>query len=253
VDTVDKAEVERFSGQAADWWNPRGPFRPLHEITPTRIAYIRAEALRHFERGEQLVKPFSGLAFVDIGCGGGLVAEPLARLGATVTGVDPGAENVATADAHAKAQGLAITYRAGTSHDLAGEQMQFDCVIAFEVIEHVPDPDAFLASCAALTRPGGLVLVSTLNRTAKSFALAIVGAEYVLRWLPRGTHRWDRFVTPAEMDASLRKAGLEPQGHRGMTLNPLTGTWRLTSDTDVNYFTAASKPAVTPLSEAAQD
>ena len=246
MDTVDKAEVERFTGHAADWWNPRGQFRPLHAITPIRLAYIRAEVLRHFGREEGVAKPFSGLSFVDIGCGGGLVAEPLARLGAAVTGVDPGAENIATARGHAESHGLAIDYRTGTSHDLVAEGAQFDCVIAFEVIEHVPHPDAFLASCAALTRPGGLALVSTLNRTAKSFAMAIVGAEYLLRWLPRGTHRWERFVTPAEMDASFRKAGLMPHGHRGMTLNPLTGGWRLSSDTDVNYFAAAAKAPARP-------
>ncbi len=246
MDIVDKKEVERFASNAADWWNPRGQFRPLHEITPVRLAYIRAEVLRHFSRGEGEVKPFSGLSFVDIGCGGGLVAEPLTRLGANVTGVDPGAENIAAAQGHAQGQGLPISYRAGTSHDLVAEGLQFDCVVAFEVIEHVPDPAAFLASCAALARLGGLVLVSTLNRTAKSFALAIVGAEYILRWLPRGTHRWDRFITPEELEAGLRKAGLEPRGHQGMTLNPLTGVWRLTNDTDVNYFTAAAKPAVLP-------
>lgn len=242
VDTVDKTEVERFADHAAEWWNLRGKFRPLHEITPVRCAYIRAEVLRHFGRTEGMVKPFSGLSFVDIGCGGGLVAEPLARLGGAVTGVDPGAENIAAARAHAEVQGLPIAYREGTSHDLVAEGAQFDCVIAFEVIEHVPDANAFVASCAALVRPGGLVLLSTLNRTAKSFALAIVGAEYLLRWLPRGTHRWDRFVTLAEMDEGLRRAGLQPHGHRGMTLNPLTRVWRLTGDTDVNYFTAAAKP-----------
>ena len=245
MDSVDKVEVQRFAGNAAEWWDPRGQFGPLHRITPCRITYIRKQVLRHFAREVGAAKPFSGLSFVDIGCGGGLVAEPLARLGGAVTGVDPGAENIAVARNHAEAQGLPIGYRAGTSHDLVAEGLQFDCVIAFEVIEHVPDPQAFLASCAALVRPGGLVLTSTLNRTAKSFALAIVGAEYVLRWLPRGTHRWDRFVTPAEMEDGLRKAGLEPSGHRGMTLSPLTGTWRISNDTDVNYFTAAAKPELT--------
>jgi 2-polyprenyl-6-hydroxyphenyl methylase/3-demethylubiquinone-9 3-methyltransferase len=242
VETVDKVEVERFTAQAAEWWDPRGKFRTLHQITPVRLAYIREQALPHFGRDEHTIRPFSGLSFVDIGCGCGLVAEPLARLGATVTGIDPGPENVAAAKAHADISGLSIDYRITTSHDLVAEERQFDCVIAFEVIEHTPDPQAFLESCAALARPGGLVLLSTLNRTAKAFALAIAGAEYVLRWLPRGTHRWDRFVTPAEMEDGLRKSGLEPSGHRGMNLNPFGGEWRLGDDTDVNYFTAASKP-----------
>jgi 2-polyprenyl-6-hydroxyphenyl methylase/3-demethylubiquinone-9 3-methyltransferase len=242
VETVDKVEVERFASHAAQWWDSQGEFRTLHRITPVRLAYIREQALRHFALGEQGIKPFAGLSFVDIGCGGGLVAEPLARLGGVVTGIDPGAENIAAAASHAEARGLSIDYRVGLSDDLVAEGRQFDCVVAFEVIEHTPDPGAFLASCAALARPGGLVLLSTLNRTAKAFALAIVGAEYVLRWLPRGTHRWDRFVTPAEMEDGLRKCGLEPAGHRGMSLNPLTGEWRLTDDTDVNYFTAAIQP-----------
>jgi 2-polyprenyl-6-hydroxyphenyl methylase/3-demethylubiquinone-9 3-methyltransferase len=242
VETVDKVEVERFAIHAAEWWDSRGKFRQLHEISPVRLGFIRERVLRHFGRDERALRPFSGLTIVDIGCGGGLVAEPLARLGATVTGVDPATENIAAAKLHAESRGLSIAYRAGTSHDLANEGAQFDCVIAFEVIEHAPDARAFLASCAALARPGGLVLLSTLNRTAKSYALAIVAAEYVLGWLPRGTHRWDRFVTPAEMDEHLRECGLDAAGHRGMSLNPLTGEWRLTDDTDVNYFTAATRP-----------
>jgi 2-polyprenyl-6-hydroxyphenyl methylase / 3-demethylubiquinone-9 3-methyltransferase len=247
VDKVDKAEVARFAGHAAEWWDSHGKFGPLHHITPTRLAYLRAEMLRHFGGDVRSPRPFSGVSVVDIGCGGGLVAEPLARLGARVTGVDPGAENIAAAETHAAAQRLPITYRVGTSHDLVAEGRQFDCVIALEVIEHVPDIGAFLASCAALARPGGLVLLSTLNRTAKAFALLIVGAEYVLRWLPRGTHRWDRFVTPAEMDDALSAAGLRPLSQRGMVLNPLAGTWRLSDDDlDVNYFAAAAKPEAAP-------
>jgi 2-polyprenyl-6-hydroxyphenyl methylase / 3-demethylubiquinone-9 3-methyltransferase len=244
VKTVDKSEVERFAGNAAEWWNQRGPFATLHQITPIRLAYLREEILRHFGGDPRSPRPFAGVSVVDIGCGGGLVAEPLTRLGASVTGVDPGAENIAAAEAHALAQRLPIEYRAGTSHDLVAEGRQFDCVVALEVIEHVPDVDSFLASCAALVRPGGLVMFSTLNRTAKAFALLIVGAEYILRWLPRGTHRWDRFVTPEEMDSAFRRTGLTPTGQRGMVLNPLNGAWRLDDgDLDVNYFAAATKPS----------
>jgi 2-polyprenyl-6-hydroxyphenyl methylase/3-demethylubiquinone-9 3-methyltransferase len=242
VETVDKREVDRFRAIADDWWAPRGKFRPLHQITPVRLACIREQILAQIGGDERALKPLDGLTIADIGCGGGLVAEPLARLGAQVTGIDPGEENIAAARAHAAAQGLPIEYRAGASQDLAAEGRSFDCVIAFEVIEHVPDTRDFLKSCAALVRPGGLMLLSTINRTAKAYMLAIVGAEYVLGWLPRGTHRWDRFVTPAEMDEGLRAAGLHPIGHRGMVLNPLAGEWRLSADTDVNYFTAATKP-----------
>jgi 2-polyprenyl-6-hydroxyphenyl methylase / 3-demethylubiquinone-9 3-methyltransferase len=241
VETVDKGEVERFAGTAGAWWDLRGPYAALHAITPVRLGYIRQMLLGQFGGDAGSPRPLTGLSVVDIGCGGGLVAEPLARLGANVTGVDPAAENIAVAKSHSALQGLPIDYRAGTSFDLVSEGLQFDCAIAFEVIEHVPDTAAFLASCAALVRPGGLVLLSTINRTAKSFALMIIGAEYVLRWIPRGTHRWDRFVTPAELDDGLRGCGLAPAGHRGLALNPLTG-WRLTGDVDVNYFAAATKP-----------
>jgi 2-polyprenyl-6-hydroxyphenyl methylase / 3-demethylubiquinone-9 3-methyltransferase len=241
VETVDKVEVERFATVATEWWNPRGSFAALHAITPIRLSYIREQLLSHFGGDARSSRPFAGLSVVDIGCGGGLVAEPLARLGASVTGVDPGEENITAARSHASAQDLAISYRVATSFDLVREGQQFDCVIAFEVVEHVPDVPAFLQSCAALARPGGLVLLSTLNRTAKSFALLIVGAEYVLRWVPRGTHSWRRFITPAELDEGLRTSGLTPAGHRGMTLSPLAGTWRLADDLDVNYFAAATK------------
>jgi 2-polyprenyl-6-hydroxyphenyl methylase / 3-demethylubiquinone-9 3-methyltransferase len=246
VDIVDRTEVERFAGEAAGWWDPKGNFAPLHRVTPLRLSWIRGQMLRHFGGDGNSRKPLSGISVVDIGCGGGLVAEPLTRLGATVLGVDPGAANIAAASAHAQTQGLAVEYRAGTAQELEAEGRVFDCVIALEVIEHVPDAGAFVASCAALTRPGGLVLLSTINRTAKAFALAIMGAEYVLRWLPRGTHRWDRFVTPDEMEAALRSSGLAPAGHSGMALGPLSGEWRLTQDLDVNYFTAAAKPDLPP-------
>ncbi len=244
MDTVDKSEVARFDSQAAEWWDPYGKFATLHHLTPVRLLFLREQMLQHCGGSAHTPKPLSGVSVVDIGCGGGLVAEPLARLGAEVTGVDPGPENIAVAKSHAEAQGLAVTYRVGTSHDLVAQGLQFDCVIALEVIEHVPDTGAFLQSCAALARPGGLVLLSTINRTAKAFALVIVGAEYVLGWLPRGTHRWERFVTPAELDEGFRKCGLTPKGHRGMVLNPLTGAWRLSDDLNINYFAAATKPAL---------
>lgn len=239
---VDKVEVQQFTEKASEWWNPDGDFATLHAIGPARLTYIRQALLAHFRLDTRAVKPFAPLSIADIGCGGGLVCEPLARLGARVTGIDPGPENIAAAQAHASAQGLGIDYRAGTSFDLAAEGRLFDCVTAFEVLEHVPDIDAFTRSCAAILRPGGLLLVSTINRTAKSFALMIVGAEYVLRWVPRGTHRWDRFVRPAELDAALGAAGLVPGGHRGLVLSPLHG-WRLSGDVDVNYFASATRPA----------
>lgn len=239
---VDKAEVERFGALAAEWWDPRGKFRPLHQINPVRLGFLRETLLSHTGRDGRAVKPFAGLRILDIGCGGGLIAEPLARLGATVTGVDPAPENIETARLHAEAQGLAIEYVAGTSDALAARGLRYDCVVALEVIEHVPDVAEFLRSCADLTEPGGLVALSTLNRTAKSFALGIVAAEYVLGWLPRGTHQWQRFVAPDELRRALTDAGLVPHELRGMSYSPVSGTWRLGVDCAVNYLMAAEKP-----------
>ncbi|NJM33792.1 MAG: bifunctional 2-polyprenyl-6-hydroxyphenol methylase/3-demethylubiquinol 3-O-methyltransferase UbiG [Rhodomicrobium sp.] len=238
---VDNREVERFGAVAADWWNPEGKFRPLHKINPARLFYIREQLLAHTGRDARSLKPFSGLTILDAGCGGGLVAEPLARLGARVTGLDPSPETIAVAKGHAGESGLDIEYLTGTTHDLAGGGRGFDCVLALEVVEHVPDVGAFLASCAALSAPGGLVILSTLNRTAKSYALGIVAAEYILGWLPKGTHSWSRFITPDELRVKLREAGLEPTGERGLAFDPLRFEWKLTDDCEVNYFMTARK------------
>ncbi len=243
--TLDPREVERFRALAAKWWDLDGEFAPLHAIGPERSRFLREALVRHFGRDARAAQPLAGLSIADIGCGGGLVAEPLARLGANVTGIDPAEENIAAARAHAADSGLSITYRAARVEDLAGESAQFDAVIALEVVEHVPDIAAFTGVCAKLLLPGGLMLLSTLNRTAKAFALAIVGAEYVLRWLPRGTHQWDRFVTPEELSRALSASGLRTVETRGLTFNPLTRQWRLSDDTSVNYFLAAAKPATT--------
>lgn len=240
--TLDAAEVSRFGAQAADWWNPQGSFAPLHRLGPARLAFIRQEAERHFGLATAARAPLAGLSALDIGCGGGLVSEPLARLGASVTGVDPAVPNIATAKKHAQSQNLTIEYLATTVESLVAAARTFDLVVCLEVVEHVPDVAAFLATCATLVRPGGLMVLSTLNRTLKAYALAIVGAEYVLRWLPAGTHRWDRFVTPSELAAHLTAAGLSPAPPTGMVYRPLSDTWELSADTAVNYLMSAAAP-----------
>ena len=241
---VDPEEVARFQRLAKSWWDPTGEFRPLHQIGPPRLAFVRDALLRHFaredERGRQ---PLKGLTALDVGCGGGLLSEPLARLGARVTGIDPGETNVAIARDHAAAQGLAIDYRAATAEDLAAAGETFDVVLALEVVEHVPDVAAFVQACASLVRPGGIMVLSTINRTLKSYALAIVAAEYVLGWLPRGTHQWDRFVTPDELAQHIANAGLTAPSLKGLVYSPIRDEWRLADDTDVNYLAAAAKPA----------
>lgn len=242
--TLDPDEIERFARLASEWWDPRGKFRTLHHIAPVRLAYVRDEMVRHFG-GERYfaARPLAGLSLLDVGCGGGLICEPLARMGGTVTGLDPAHENVEAARRHATGQGLDITYRCARVEELSTEGVRFDAVVCLEVVEHVPDPAAFLKTCAALVRPGGLMVLSTLNRTTKSYLLAIVGAEYLLRWLPVGTHQWDRFITPQELAGHVTAAGLGELRYKGLVYNPLADTWSLADDTDVNYLAVASKPA----------
>jgi 2-polyprenyl-6-hydroxyphenyl methylase/3-demethylubiquinone-9 3-methyltransferase len=241
--TLDDAEVRRFAALAAEWWDPNGKFRPLHKLGPARLSFVRQEIVRHFARTSGGLRPFDGLSILDIGCGGGLVSEPVARLGATVTGIDPAAENIEAARRHAEGQGLTIDYRSALVEDLVAEGRTFDCVLCLEVVEHVPDVGAFLTTCAKLVRPGGLMILSTINRTLKAYALAIVGAEYILRWLPVGTHQWERFVTPDELARHAEVAGLVSSAREGLVYNPLTDAWSLSQDLDVNYMASAARPA----------
>lgn len=241
--TLDETEVARFAAMAEEWWDPHGKFRPLHALNPVRLTFIRDQLCAHFGRDATAARALDGLAIADIGCGGGLLCEPMARLGATVTGLDPAEDSIAAARAHAAGQGLDIDYRVDRVESLAHAQECFDAVLAMEVVEHVPDVPAFAKVAASLVRPGGLMLLSTINRTLKSYALAIVGAEYLLRWLPIGTHRWDRFVTPSELTLACKSAGLEERACKGMIFDPIAGDWRLSRDTDVNYLMAVTRPA----------
>lgn len=241
--TLDAEEIKRFSRIAAEWWDPLGKFRPLHQIGPPRLSFIRDAAIAHFKLDGAGLKPLKGLSALDIGCGGGLVSEPLARMGAIVTGIDPAERNIAIAQSHAEPQGLAIDYRAVRIEDIVAKGETFDIVACLEVVEHVPDVAAFIAQCAAALRPGGLAIFSTINRNFKSWALAIVGAEYVLGWLPIGTHQWDRFVTPEEMTAHTAAAGLANPRFSGIVYNPLKDAWSLSADTDVNYVLSVVKSA----------
>lgn len=239
---LDPLEIERFGRIAGEWWDPNGKFAPLHRLGPQRLTFIRDRLARHFARPLPAMRPLEGLSILDIGCGGGLITEPLARLGAGVTGIDPAVDTIAAARAHAEPQGLIIDYRAVTAETVQAEGHRFDAVLALEVVEHVPDPAGFIRLCSALVRPGGMLIASTINRTLKAWALAIVGAEYVLRWLPAGTHRWERFVTPDEMAAHVADAGLADIAFEGLVYDLLADRWLLSPDTDVNYFVAAAKP-----------
>ncbi|MCC6918889.1 MAG: bifunctional 2-polyprenyl-6-hydroxyphenol methylase/3-demethylubiquinol 3-O-methyltransferase UbiG [Alphaproteobacteria bacterium] len=241
--TIDDAEVARFSALAAEWWDESGKFRPLHRFNPARLAYIRETVLKRFGRDVKARRPFEGLRLLDIGCGGGLLSEPMARLGFAVLGADASEKNVKTASAHAAEQGLEIDYRATTAEALAEAGERFDVILNMEVIEHVADKALFLKSCAAMLKPGGIMIVATLNRTMKAWALAIVGAEYVLGWLPRGTHEWAKFVTPAELRDALAGTGLSVEELVGLAYNPISDQWKRSSDTDVNYMMAATKAA----------
>lgn len=238
---LDPAEVDHFGRLARDWWDPKGKFATLHAIGPARTGYVRRMAEIVLGADPRSLKPLAGLGVLDVGCGGGLVAEPLARLGGRVTAIDPASESIAVARAHAAEQGLSIDYQSRRLEDVIGAGDTFDIVTCLEVLEHVPDPAGFLQLLARAVRPGGLLVLSTINRTAASFALAIVAAEYVLGLVPRGTHQWSRLIRPDELERWIGAAGLTSLGTEGIVLDPLSGDWRLASDTRINYMAAAVK------------
>jgi 2-polyprenyl-6-hydroxyphenyl methylase/3-demethylubiquinone-9 3-methyltransferase len=240
--SVEPAEIEKFSALAADWWNPQGKFAVLHKFNPLRLAYIREQVTARFARDPFARQPYAGLKFLDVGCGGGLLSEPAARLGAEVTAIDPSERNIKTAMVHAQEQALSIDYRVATVETLAAEGRTFDVILNMEVIEHVNEPGKFVRACASMLRPEGLMFLATINRTFKSFALAIIGAEYVLGWLPKGTHQWEKFITPEELLAGLEAAGLKPLETTGVVYNPFSGAWQKSRDTDVNYLILAVRP-----------
>jgi 2-polyprenyl-6-hydroxyphenyl methylase/3-demethylubiquinone-9 3-methyltransferase len=239
--TIDAGEVERFSAMAAEWWDPNGKFRPLHKFNPVRLAYIRDQIATRFGRDPRAAKPFEGLRILDIGCGGGLLCEPMSRLGATVVGADASETNIEVAKLHAAEVGVNVDYRATTAEALAEAGEQFDVVLNMEVVEHVADVDFFIGTCAQMVKPGGIMFVATINRTLKALGLAIVGAEYVLRWLPRGTHQYGKLVRPEELERPLLASGMTVTDRTGVSYNPLTDRWGRTKDMDVNYMLLAEK------------
>lgn len=239
--TIDRDEVAKFEALATEWWNPKGKFRPLHKFNPVRLSYLKETLCRHHGRDPRAARPLEGLRILDIGCGGGLLSEPLARLGADVVGADAAERNVIVARIHAERTGTIVDYRATTAEALAAEGETFDAVLAMEIVEHVASVPAFVAACAAMVRPGGLLAIATINRTPKAWLLAIVAAERVLRWLPVGTHSFDKLVTPAELDAALAGTGVEVIETHGVTYSPLTDAWSLSRDTDVNYMVLAAR------------
>jgi 2-polyprenyl-6-hydroxyphenyl methylase/3-demethylubiquinone-9 3-methyltransferase len=241
--TVDPAEIAKFEAIAAEWWDLEGKFKPLHMLNPTRLDYITQQIASEFDRDLKADKPFVGLRILDIGCGGGLLCEPMARLGATVVGADAAERNIPVAQVHAEQSGLEIDYRFTTAEAMAAAEEQFDIVLNMEVVEHVADPLSYLTACHDLLKPGGLHICSTINRNPKSFAMAIVGAEYVMRWLPKGTHEWNKFITPDELCDVMERAGLNPVDRKGFKFNFLLFTWSISaSDMSVNYVTASMKP-----------
>jgi 2-polyprenyl-6-hydroxyphenyl methylase/3-demethylubiquinone-9 3-methyltransferase len=241
--SVDAGEIAKFTAMAEEWWDPKGKFKPLHMINPLRLEYIASQIAAEFGRDRAAERPFAGLRLLDIGCGGGLLCEPMARMGAEVVGADAAERNIPVARVHAEQSGLDIDYRHTTAEDLAAAGERFDIVLNMEVVEHVADPPAYLADCARLLNPGGLMISSTINRNPKSFVMLIVGAEYVVQWLPRGTHEWRKFITPDELFAMLRDAGLDPVDRKGFVFDPLKWDFHLSArDLSVNYVTAAVKP-----------
>jgi len=242
ANTVDPSEIAKFEAMAAEWWDENGKFKPLHMLNPTRLDYITTQIAAEFDRDTRQPKPFAGLRLLDIGCGGGLLCEPMARLGATVVGADAAERNIPVAKVHAEQSGLEIDYRHTTAEAMAEAGEQFDVVLNMEVVEHVADPLAYLTACQQLLKPGGLHICSTINRNPKSFLFAIIGAEYVMRWLPKGTHEWDKFITPDELFDLLRNAGLDPIDRMGFVFDKLRWSWSLSPrDLSVNYVTASRK------------
>jgi len=241
--TIDQSEVDRFSAMAAEWWSPTGKFKPLHKFNPVRLTYIRDKAAENFGLDPKSPKPLEGLRVLDIGCGGGLLSEPVARMGATVVGADPSEKNIGIASTHAKASGVTVDYRPVTAEQLAEAGETFDIVLNMEVVEHVADVEFFMSTCSRMVRPGGMMFVATINRTMKAAALAIFAAENVLRWLPRGTHQYEKLVRPEELEAPMTASGLEIIDRTGVFFNPLANQWNLSKDMDVNYMLLAKRPA----------
>ena len=240
--TIDPEDVARFSAIADEWWDPDGKFKPLHRFNPIRLQYIRDRLCAQFGRDTQSLRPFDGLRFLDVGCGGGLISEPLSRMGADVTGIDASDRNVGTARVHAEKSGLDIDYRVTTVEELAAMEDTFDAVISMEVVEHVADVDLFLDGCATLMDANGAIVLATLNRTPKSYAFGIIGAEYIMRWLPRGTHDWKKFVRPSELARGLRRNRVSVDDISGLTFNPLSGEWKISNDVSVNYVLFGTRP-----------